>query len=95
MGGVSLTINARIARMTLSTNARIAILISTMVNAVIFGIGAVTVLSVPALNANARYLLPAVIAASFLISPFVSRALAPRLRSRFWQEKQDGTHLVS
>ena len=80
--------------MSLSTNTRIALLISTMVNAVIFGIGAVTVLSIPVLNANATILLPVVIVASFIISPFVSRILAPRLRSRLWHERRDLTGSV-
>ena len=77
--------------MVFSTNTRIAILISAMVNAVIFGIGAVTVLSIPALNAHAKIWLPVVIVASFVISPFIARALAPRLRSRFWHEHHDPT----
>jgi hypothetical protein len=37
----------------MSTRVYIAALISTMVNAVVFGIGAVTVLSIPALSAYA------------------------------------------
>ena len=78
--------------MLLSTNTRIALLISIMVNAVIFGIGAVTVLSIPILNANATLLLPAVIVASFVISPFVAKLLAPRLRSRLGHEPRDQTH---
>ncbi len=76
--------------MRMSTNAAIALLISTMVNAVIFGIGAVTVLSVPQLNEQAKYLLPAVIAASFLVSPFVAHAMAPRLRSQAWHDRHQG-----
>ena len=55
----------------MSTRVYIAALISTMVNAVVFGIGAVTVLSIPALSAYAAYLLPIVVALSFAISPFI------------------------
>lgn len=77
--------------MTLSTNTRIALLISLMVNAVIFGIGATTVLSIPALAQNATIWLPVVIVVSFLISPLVSWMLAPRLRSRLWREHSDNT----
>ena len=72
----------------MTTNTRIALLISTMVNAVLFGIGAITVLSIPALSAKAPYLLPAVIVASFLLSPFVAHALAPRLRSQAWHDRR-------
>ena len=77
--------------MTLSTNTQIAILLSLMVNAVLFGIGAVTVLTIPALSENAKIWLPAVIVASFLISPVISWLLAPRLRSRLWREHNSTT----
>jgi hypothetical protein len=66
----------------MSTRTNIAIVIFGMVNAVIFGIGAVTVLSIPALADRAMILLPIVVAASFLISPFVAWFMAPRLRLR-------------
>mgnify|MGYP003636087414 CR=1 FL=1 len=46
-------------------------LVALPVNAVLFGAGAITVLSIPALAENAKYLLPAVI---------VAWLLAPRLR---------------
>lgn len=71
----------------MSNRLAISVLISMMVNAVVFGIGAVTVLSIPALSAQAWTLLPAIVIASFLISPFVSWYLAPRLRAR-WVRKQ-------
>ena len=68
----------------------ISLLISMMVGAVLFGVGAVLVLSVPALSARASVLLPVVIAASFVISPFISWYLAPRLRAR-WQRRHART----
>ena len=67
----------------------IAALISTMVNAVVFGIGAVTVLSIPALSAYAAYLLPIVVALSFATSPFIAWEIAPTLRSK-WQREHAG-----
>lgn len=76
--------------MSMSNNTRIALLISTMVNAVLFGIGAVTVLSIPALSADAKIWLPVVIVSAIVLSPFVSRALAPRLRSKRWHEQHGG-----
>lgn len=66
------------------TRTAIAALVFLPVNAVLFGVGAVAVLSIPALQA--AVLLPAVIVASFVISPFVSWYIAPRLRSR-WQRE--------
>lgn len=74
--------------MHLTTNTRIALLISTMVNAVVFGIGAITVLSVPQLYENAKFWLPVVIVTSFAVAPFIAAYLAPRLRSRQWHRRQ-------
>lgn len=56
--------------------------VALMVNAVLFGVGAVTVLSVPALNDHAAILLPVVIVASLLAAPPIAWTLAPRLRLR-------------
>ena len=70
----------------MSTRTYIAALISMMVNAVVFGAGAITVLSIPVPAAHAAYLLPVVIALSFAISPFIGWAMAPMLRSR-WQRQ--------
>ncbi len=58
----------------------ITILVSMMVNAVVFGAGTIAILAVPALNAHAKYLLPAWIAVTFLVSPVIARFIAPRLR---------------
>tara|TARA_R110000850_G_scaffold94744_7_gene199510 strand:- start:1755 stop:2033 length:279 start_codon:yes stop_codon:yes gene_type:complete len=55
-------------------------LVALPVNAVLFGAGAITVLSIPALAENAKYLLPAVIVAGLLASVPVAWLLAPRLR---------------
>lgn len=71
----------------MSTRFSIAALISMMINAIVFGIGVTAVLSVPALNAAAAFWLPLVVAVSFVVSPFIAWALAPRLRSR-WQRRQ-------
>ena len=49
----------------------ITILLSLMTCSVLFGIGAVAVLSVPALSEQAKFLLPIVIAASFNLASFV------------------------
>ena len=51
----------------MSTTNQIAVLVSLMVNAVLFGFGAIAVLSVPALSAEAVWLLPAVIVLSVLV----------------------------
>lgn len=68
------------------TRIAIAALISLPTSAVLFGIGAATVLSIPALSVDAAFWLPIVIGTSFLLAPIISWVLAPRLRSR-WQRQ--------
>lgn len=60
----------------------ITILVSMMVNAVVFGVGTVAVLTVPALSEQAKYLIPAWTVFTFLISPVIGRYIAPSLRLR-------------
>lgn len=72
----------------LSTDTWLKIICSMMVNAVIFGVGTVTVLLVPALAAHAKYLIPAVVVVSFLAAPFVASLIAPRMRLRNWGKKR-------
>jgi len=62
---------------------RVAALIFSMVNAVVFGAGIVTVLTVPALAAHASFWIPAVIVTSFLLSPPIAWLLAPTMMLRF------------
>ncbi|KAB2675847.1 hypothetical protein F9K85_13110 [Brucella tritici] len=75
----------------MSVRFQIAALINIMVNAVVFGVGAITVLSIPILSVNAMLWLPIVVAASIVLSPPISWWLAPRLRNRYWQ-KRNLTH---
>lgn len=68
----------------MTTRLQIAALVSMMANAVIFGVGAITVLSIPTLNAHASILLPAIVGISFAVTPVIGWVLAPRLRARNW-----------
>lgn len=72
----------------MSIRFRIASLIFGMINAVVFGAGAILVLSVPDLSAQAMTLLPVVVALSVLISAPAAWFLAPRLRLRFWRDRE-------
>ena len=67
-----------------TTDTWLTIVCSMMINAVIFGTGAVLVLSVPALAAHAKILLPFVVVAAFAAAPFFALAVAPRMRLRNW-----------
>lgn len=68
----------------MSTNTWLRIVVSMQLNAILFGIGAITVLSVPALAEQAKYLLPAVVVVAFGLAPFLSLVVYPRMRLRNW-----------
>jgi len=68
----------------MSTRAYISVLVGMMVNAVLFGIGAVAVLSIPAFQNDLFFWMPAVVIVSFAITPFIAWQIAPMLRAR-WQ----------
>jgi membrane protein implicated in regulation of membrane protease activity len=70
------------------TRLQIAALLAMMINAVLFGAGVVAVLTVPALNAHAALALPLVIILSFVLTPPIAWVLAPRLRARFWRQRE-------
>ena len=72
----------------LSTRARIAILIYSMTNAVLFGIGIVTVLNVPSLAGHLWIGIPVVVALSLLLAAPIAWFIAPRLRARDWRREE-------
>ena len=72
----------------MSTRLAIAVLIYAMVNAVLFGTGLITVLTIPDLAAYAGTLIPAVVLVSFILAAPLSWLIAPRLRARYWRERQ-------
>jgi hypothetical protein len=62
----------------------LAVLIFLMLQAVLFGVGAVLVLATPLKN-EAMQLMPWVVGISALISAPTSWWFAPRLRARYWR----------
>ena len=68
----------------MTTRLSITLLVMMMTNSVLFGVGAIAVLSIPALNDQAMVLLPVVIVTSLLLGPLVAWFIAPRLRARYW-----------
>lgn len=66
---------------------RVAALIFTMVNAVVFGIGLITVLTVPALAQHAFVWIPTVVVSSFVFSPPLAWFIAPMMMQRFIQAR--------
>ena len=67
---------------------RVAGLIFLMVNAVIFGAGLITVLTVPALSQHAFFWIPVVVLVSFVLSPLPAWFIAPMMMQRFIQARQ-------
>jgi hypothetical protein len=66
------------------TDVWLRVICSMMINAVLFGVGAVTVLSIPTLADQAKYLIPAVVVMSFVGAPLLSGFFARRMRLRNW-----------
>lgn len=78
----------------MSTRFSIALLLSMMVSAVLFGIGATAVLSIPSLSEHAPVLLPVVIVLSLVFAPIVSWVIAPKLRAKYSREVEAKRSLV-
>src|SRR5690606_13014784 len=70
------------------TRVYIAGVLALMINAVLFGIGAVGVRSLPPRTAEARCYLPLSTALSGLWRPPIAWAMAPRLRARHWRRAE-------
>jgi hypothetical protein len=68
-----------------ATRARIAALIYTMTNAVIFGAGLIVVMTVPALAAGAAIWIPLVVVTSLILAAPAAWFIAPHMRARFGQ----------
>ena len=62
---------------------RVAALIFCMVNAVVFGVGVIVVVSLPALMSHAFFWIPAVVVSSIAISVPLSWFIAPWMMMRF------------
>jgi hypothetical protein len=69
--------------MIMSTRLQIAALVFMMTAAVVFGVGVVFVLMIPTLSENAFGTIPAVVAASLVVSAPVAWFIAPTLRARY------------
>lgn len=76
--------------MTSNNQARlqVAALIFAMVNAVVFGVGIVTVLATPALAQHGFFWIPVIVVSSFVISLPLSWYIAPMMMQRFIQARR-------
>ena len=69
----------------MKTRLWIAALIFPVINGLLFGLGVIPLLSIPALDEHAKTLFPYIVAASFVIAVPVAWMIAPRLRLSYWQ----------
>jgi hypothetical protein len=60
-----------------------------MTNAVLFGAALVTVMTVPALTADAAVWIPVIVVASLIVAAPVAWLIAPRLQARYWRNRPD------
>jgi hypothetical protein len=67
---------------------RVAALIFTMVDAVVFGVGLVIVLTTPRMAQHAFFWIPTVVVSSFVLSPPLAWFIAPMMMQRFIQARQ-------
>ncbi len=78
----------------MSIRLQIASMVFMMVQAVLFGIGMVTILGT-SLNQSAMTLVPWMVAFTFLLSAPLSWFIAPRLQRRFWRSRRMDGDLIS
>jgi hypothetical protein len=78
----------------MSTRLGIAVLIYTMTQGVIFGIGAVLVLATP-LKDQAMSLMPVVVIGSAILAVPFAWFIAPRLQARYWRRRGERGDIIS
>jgi hypothetical protein len=78
----------------MSVRIMIAALIYMMVQAIMFGAGAVLVLATPLADMAMR-LMPLVVAGSIVLALPVAWHIAPRLRARYWRARGDKPDFLS
>ncbi len=78
----------------MSIRFTIAAMVYLMVQAIMFGVGAVLVLATP-LSAIAMTLMPWVVAITMVLSAPIAWEIAPRLRARYWREHDANADFLS
>ena len=67
---------------------RIAVLIYSMINAVLFGTGLLIVLLMPPFKAHLGLWIPIVVIVSFVLAAPIAWLVAPRLQARYDRKRQ-------
>ena len=79
----------------MKTRLWIAAMLYPMINAVLFGLSVVPLLSIPVLAENASTLFPFAVGTSFVLAAPLAWLLAPHLRSRRWHEARERRALAA
>ena len=70
----------------MSVRLQIAALVFMMVQAMLFGVGAVAILLSP-LRDQAAFYMPVMIAVAMVVAAALSWVIAPRLQMRYWRRR--------
>ena len=76
------------------TRLQIASMVFMMVQAMLFGIGMVSILVTP-WNENAMTLVPWMVVGSFFVSAPLAWLVAPRLQARYWRQRHTDGDFIS
>ncbi len=68
----------------MSTDTWLKIVCSMMINAVLFGIGLISVLLLPSTSQNLKVWIPVVVVLSFILAPLLTGFVSRRMRLRNW-----------
>lgn len=74
---------------SMKTQLWIAAMLYPVVNAVLFGMGTIPLLSIKSLSQQASTLMPTVVIASLILAAPIAWFIAPRLRLRYWNHVRD------
>ena len=78
----------------MSTRLQIAVMVFMMVQAVLFGVGAVAILMSP-LRDQAAFYMPVMIAVTMIVAALLSWMIAPRLQMRYWRRRGVDHDIIS
>lgn len=71
------------------TRLAISAILYPLINALMFSMGAVTILTIPILTGIAAPAMMTVITVAFIASAPVAWLIAPHLRYRYWEQKSE------
>ncbi|MGC2776081.1 MAG: hypothetical protein WA418_10665 [Bradyrhizobium sp.] len=80
--------------MAMSIRTQISAMVFMMVQAILFGVGILTILLTP-LSDHAKIAMPVMVAVSMAAAAILSWQIAPRLRARYWRRRGIDHDMIS